>query len=114
MAGPGNLPLRSTGHPSTGRPVELHSSVTGRPVPTEPDPKQPKQLDDTKHGSLRDQDVGIASLEAGPETHKRMLPRRRNPNPSVMPNEQFMEAMYAAFQGMATRAQNERPAEDRK
>ncbi|XP_024031635.1 uncharacterized protein LOC112094577 [Morus notabilis] len=31
-----------------------------------------------------------------------------------MPNEQFMEAMYAAFQGMATRAQNERPADDRK
>ncbi|XP_024021738.1 uncharacterized protein LOC112091709 [Morus notabilis] len=43
-----------------------------------------------------------------------MPPRRRNPNPPAMPNEQFMEAMYAAFQGMATRAQNECPAEDRK
>ncbi|EXB93284.1 hypothetical protein L484_015271 [Morus notabilis] len=44
MAGPGNLPLRfwSTDHHSTGRPVELPFSVTGRPVPTEPDPKQPK------------------------------------------------------------------------
>ncbi|EXB29161.1 hypothetical protein L484_019686 [Morus notabilis] len=51
MAGPGTLPHRSTGHPSTGRsirstghlstsrPVELHSSVTGRPVPTETDLK---------------------------------------------------------------------------
>ncbi|XP_024022358.1 uncharacterized protein LOC21392684 [Morus notabilis] len=43
-----------------------------------------------------------------------MPPRRRNLNPPAMPNEQFMEAMYAAFQGMATRAQNERLAEDRK
>ncbi|XP_024028895.1 uncharacterized protein LOC112093831 [Morus notabilis] len=43
-----------------------------------------------------------------------MPPRRRNPNPPAMPNEQFMEAMYAAIQGMATRAQNECPAEDRK
>ncbi|EXB29428.1 hypothetical protein L484_022098 [Morus notabilis] len=43
-----------------------------------------------------------------------MPPCRRNPTPPAMPNEQFMEAMYAAFQGMATRAQNERPAEDRK
>ncbi|EXB62926.1 hypothetical protein L484_007865 [Morus notabilis] len=54
MAGPGTLPHRSTGHPSTGRPirstsylstgrpVELHSSVTGRPVPTKTDPKQPR------------------------------------------------------------------------
>ncbi|EXB54036.1 hypothetical protein L484_012828 [Morus notabilis] len=36
-------PIRSTGHLSTGRPVELHSSVTGRPVPTETDPKQPRK-----------------------------------------------------------------------
>ncbi|EXB93626.1 hypothetical protein L484_018011 [Morus notabilis] len=43
-----------------------------------------------------------------------MPSRRRNPNPLAMPNEQFIEAIYAAFQGMATRAQNERPAEDRK
>jgi len=43
-----------------------------------------------------------------------MPPRRRNPNPPATLNEQFMEAMYAAFQGMATRAQNERPVEDRK
>ncbi|XP_024024260.1 uncharacterized protein LOC112092398 [Morus notabilis] len=43
-----------------------------------------------------------------------MPPHHRNPNPPAMPNEQFMEAMYAAFLGMATRAQNERPAEDRK
>ncbi|EXB77679.1 hypothetical protein L484_018196 [Morus notabilis] len=52
---PTGRPVRSTGHPSIGRPirltghlstglsVELHSSVTGQPVPTETDPKQPRK-----------------------------------------------------------------------
>ena len=43
-----------------------------------------------------------------------MSPRRRfvyNPAPL---NLELMDTMYATFQGMATRAQNERSAEDRK
>ena len=43
-----------------------------------------------------------------------MVPGRRLGNPPEQPNQGFFDAMYAAFQGMATRARNERPAEDRK
>ena len=43
-----------------------------------------------------------------------MAPHRRLGNQSEQPNQGFFDAMYTAFQGMATRARNERPAEDRK
>ncbi|XP_024017802.1 uncharacterized protein LOC112090532, partial [Morus notabilis] len=43
-----------------------------------------------------------------------MAPRRRLGTQPEQPNQGFLDAMYAAFQGMATRARNERPAEDRK
>ncbi|XP_024027959.1 uncharacterized protein LOC112093529 [Morus notabilis] len=43
-----------------------------------------------------------------------MPPRRRSINNPAPPNQEFMDAMYAAFRGIATRAQNERPAEDKK
>ncbi|XP_024019523.1 uncharacterized protein LOC112091040 [Morus notabilis] len=43
-----------------------------------------------------------------------MPPRRKSVNQPAPQNQEFMDAMYAAFQGMATRAQNELPAEDRK
>ena len=45
---------------------------------------------------------------------KDMAPRRRLGNQLEQPNQGFFDAMYAAFQGMATRARNERPAEDQK
>ncbi|XP_024029331.1 uncharacterized protein LOC112093946 [Morus notabilis] len=43
-----------------------------------------------------------------------MAPRRRPANQPAQQNQEFLDAMYAAFQGMATRARNERPVEDRK
>ncbi|XP_024025359.1 uncharacterized protein LOC112092721 [Morus notabilis] len=43
-----------------------------------------------------------------------MSPRRRSVNQLAPQNQEFMDAMYAAFQDMATRAQNERPTKDRK
>ncbi|XP_024021690.1 uncharacterized protein LOC112091693 [Morus notabilis] len=43
-----------------------------------------------------------------------MPPRHRAVNPPAVPNEEIMEAMYVTFQGMATRANNDRPAGDRK
>ncbi|XP_024019293.1 uncharacterized protein LOC112090971 [Morus notabilis] len=43
-----------------------------------------------------------------------MAPRRRPANQPAQQNQGFLDAMYAAFQGMATRARNERPVEDRK
>ncbi|EXB23631.1 Alcohol dehydrogenase-like 6 [Morus notabilis] len=43
-----------------------------------------------------------------------MAPRRRPANQPAQPNQGFLDAMYAAFQGMATKAQNERPVEHRK
>ncbi|EXB31243.1 hypothetical protein L484_014724 [Morus notabilis] len=43
-----------------------------------------------------------------------MAPRRRPANQPAQQNQGFLDAMYAAFQGMATRARNEQPVEDRK
>ncbi|XP_024025041.1 uncharacterized protein LOC112092646 [Morus notabilis] len=43
-----------------------------------------------------------------------MAPRRRPANQPAQQNQGFLDAMYAAFQGMATRARNERPVEDKK
>ena len=43
-----------------------------------------------------------------------MAPRRRLGNQPEQPNQGFFDAMFTAFQGMATRAQNEQPVEDRK
>ncbi|XP_024028938.1 uncharacterized protein LOC112093846 [Morus notabilis] len=43
-----------------------------------------------------------------------MTPHRRPANQPAQQNKGFLDAMYAAFQGMATRAQNERLVEDRK
>ena len=43
-----------------------------------------------------------------------MAPRRRLGNQPEQPNQGFFDAMFTAFQGMATRARNERPAGDRK
>ncbi|XP_024018876.1 uncharacterized protein LOC112090853 [Morus notabilis] len=43
-----------------------------------------------------------------------MAPRHRPANQPAQQNQGFLDAMYVAFQGMATRAQNKRPVEDRK
>ena len=45
---------------------------------------------------------------------KEMAPRHRLGTQLEQPNQGFFDAMYATFQGMATRARNERPTEDRK
>ncbi|EXB37782.1 hypothetical protein L484_003552 [Morus notabilis] len=45
---------------------------------------------------------------------KEVAPRRRLANQPAQQKQGFLDAIYAAFQGMATRAQNERPVEDRK
>ena len=45
---------------------------------------------------------------------KEMAPHHRLGTQPEQPNQGFLDAMYAAFQGMTTRAQNEQPVEDRK
>ena len=45
---------------------------------------------------------------------KEMAPHRRPGTQPEQPNQGFLDSMYAAFRGMATRAQNERPVEDMK
>ncbi|XP_024030845.1 uncharacterized protein LOC112094388 [Morus notabilis] len=45
---------------------------------------------------------------------KEIPPHRRSVNNPAPQNQEFMDGMYAAFQGMATQAQNERAAEERK
>ena len=41
-----------------------------------------------------------------------MVPRPRPGSQPEQSNQGFLDAMYAAFRGMAMRAQNERPVED--
>ena len=45
---------------------------------------------------------------------ERRPPPRRTGNPPPMVNDDLLNVMYEAFQGMATLTHHERPAEDRK
>ncbi|XP_024026487.1 uncharacterized protein LOC21406029 [Morus notabilis] len=66
---------------------------------------------------LHQKDLGYSFTFGGPGVLfqlKEMAPRRRPANQPAQQNQGFLDAMYAAFQGMATRARNERPVENMK